>query len=47
MDKVDYIVDEGKAKIGRASTIVSVKEGELLIIREGPISKEEIENKIK
>lgn len=41
-DKVDYIIDNGDAKIGLASTIVQVIDGVPHILREGSITKEEI-----
>lgn len=44
---VDMIVDAGDAKIKRASTIVKVEGKKIKILREGPITKEEIERKIK
>lgn len=40
--KVDYIVDEGDVEDDTTSTIVQVKEGKILVIREGKISKEEL-----
>ena len=39
---VDLIVDGGEAKIGKASTIVIVKNNKIEILREGPITKEQI-----
>jgi len=45
-DKVDYYIDGGKSKIGIGSTIVKVENNEIKILREGSISKEEIENAI-
>ena len=41
-DKVDYIIDNGEAKIGLASTIVQVIDGIPHILREGSITKEQI-----
>lgn len=41
-DKVDYIIDNGDAKIGVASTIVQVINGVPNILREGSITKEQI-----
>ena len=41
-DNVDYIVDNGEAKIGLASTIVQVIDGIPYILREGSITKEQI-----
>ena len=45
-DKVDYYVDGGISKIGVASTVVKVVNGEVIILREGIITKSEIENVI-
>lgn len=42
-DKIDFFIDEGKSKIGLASTIVQIENGEVNILREGIIKKEEIE----
>ena len=39
---VDLIVDAGETKEGKASTIVKVKNNEIEILREGPITKEQI-----
>ncbi len=39
---VDLIVDEGKTKMGKASTIIKLKNKKIEILREGPITKEEI-----
>lgn len=46
-DTVDAIIDGGEAKLGLSSTIVKVENGEIIILREGKISKEEILAKIK
>ena len=46
-DKVDYYIDGGKSKIGIGSTIVKVEKNAIKILREGSISKEEIEKAIK
>lgn len=43
-DKIDYYIDGGKCKIGIGSTIVKVENNAIKILREGIISKEEIEN---
>lgn len=43
-DKIDYYIDGGKSKIGIGSTIVKVENNAIKILREGIISKEEIEN---
>jgi L-threonylcarbamoyladenylate synthase len=40
--KIDFFIDSGESKIGRASTIVKVKDGKIQILREGSISKEDI-----
>ena len=45
-DTVDVIIDGGDAKLGLSSTIVKVDNGEIKILREGKISKEEILEKI-
>ncbi len=44
---IDYMLDAGEAKIGIASTIVKIENSEVKIIREGSISKEEIEECLK
>jgi len=46
-ESVDAIIDGGDAKIGLSSTIVKVENNEIIILREGKITKEEILNKIK
>lgn len=43
-DKVDYYIDGGKSKIGISSTIVKAENNTIKILREGSISKKEIEN---
>ena len=40
---VDYYIDGGKSKIGIGSTIIKVVEGEIKVLREGIITKKEIE----
>jgi len=40
-DQIDLVVDGGKATLGIASTVVDVRNS-LVVIREGPISKEEL-----
>lgn len=45
-EKVDIIIDGGIIKEGIPSTIVRVEKNEIKILREGKITKEEIENKI-
>ena len=46
-DNVDCIVDEGVSKGGIASTIIRIKNKEVCVLREGPISKKEIEEEIR
>lgn len=46
-DTVDAIIDGGKAELSTASTIVKVVNDEIVILREGTISKKEILNSIK
>ena len=41
-DSVDLVLDAGKSPLGVASTVVDLSKNRLLILREGPISKEEI-----
>lgn len=41
--KVDIVIDGGKSPIGKASTIIDMSEKNIKILREGSISKEEIE----
>lgn len=41
--QVDYVLDAGELKQSPTSTIVEVEDGEVLVHREGPIKKEEIE----
>ncbi len=45
--KVENYIDGGESKIGVPSTIVQVVNGQVKILREGVIKKEEIENSIK
>ena len=45
--KVDYILDGGDCKVGIESTIVKCEEDQMLILREGKIQKEELENVVK
>lgn len=45
-DKVDVCIDGGKCEVSEASTIVQVINGEIVIIREGIITKKDIENVI-
>lgn len=44
--KVDYILDCGDIESDAVSTIVEVVDGEVVIIREGKISKEELEKEV-
>ena len=41
-DKVDYYIDGGHSKLGIGSTIVKIEDNKPLILREGSISKEQI-----
>ena len=43
-NKVECIVDEGESEIGIPSTIIRIENEKVHIIREGPISKEQIES---
>ncbi len=45
--KVECFVDGGDSKIGFGSTIVKVIDNELVILREGIITKEQIQNALK
>lgn len=42
--KVDLFIDSGKSKIGNGSTIVKVEDNEIKILRQGIITKEQIED---
>lgn len=42
-DKINYILDGGNCKIGVESTIVSVEDNKVTILRQGGISKEQME----
>lgn len=46
-DKIDYYIDGGDSKIGVASTVVRVTDDDVIILREGTISKEQIEEALK
>lgn len=46
-DKIDYYIDGGNSKIGVASTVVRVTDDDVIILREGTISKEQIEEALK
>lgn len=41
-DKVEAIIDGGKEKIELPSTVIQVKEREVIVLRQGTIQKEEI-----
>ena len=43
-ERVDIVIDGGKCPIGTASTIIDMSNSKIKILREGSISKEEIEN---
>ncbi len=43
LEKVDFVLDKGHLPSGPTSTIAEVKNSEVFIHREGPISQEEIE----
>jgi len=43
LEKVDFLLDEGELSDGPTSTIAEVKDGEVLVHREGPIKKNELE----
>jgi L-threonylcarbamoyladenylate synthase len=43
-NKVDYFIDDGESTIGVASTVVKVIDGSPHILREGAISKKQIED---
>lgn len=46
-EKVDCFIDNGESKLGIPSTIVRVINDEVHILRQGPISKEEINSIVK
>ena len=46
-DKIDCYIDGGKSKIGKASTVVKVENENIIILREGTITKNQILKKIK
>lgn len=46
-DKVECIVDGGDNIKGTPSTIIQIEENRLKVLREGPISKQELERRIK
>ena len=43
-ERVDIVIDGGRCPIGTASTIIDMSKSKISILREGSISKEEIEN---
>ena len=42
-DDVDYYLDNGKSKMGIASTVIKVENNKVRILRRGSITKEELE----
>lgn len=46
-DKVECIVDGGNNINGTPSTIIQIEKNELKVLRKGPISKQELERRIK
>ena len=46
-DDVDYFIDGGKVNLGLPSTIVQIVDGKVHILREGPISLEQINSAIQ
>lgn len=44
LNKVDFVVDEGELSDGPTSTIAEVNDGGVLVHREGPIKKNELES---
>jgi len=43
-EKADVVIDSGKLEKTPPSTLIKIEDGELKIFREGPISKDQIEN---
>ena len=43
-EKAEVVVDSGKLESTNPSTLIKIEDGELKIFREGPISKDQIEN---
>ncbi|MFB6116781.1 MAG: L-threonylcarbamoyladenylate synthase [Candidatus Nanosalina sp.] len=43
LEKVDYVIDAGELERGPTSTIAEVSDGEVVLHREGPIKKNELE----
>lgn len=46
-DNINFFIDSGKSKIGLSSTIVKIENKKVNILREGIITKEDIENILK
>jgi len=46
LDKADFVIDSGKLDSGPTSTIGEVVEGKVIIHREGPIKKKELEKHV-
>lgn len=42
-DKIDFLIDAGEITNGKASTIIKIQNDKVMILREGPICKKEIE----
>ncbi|MBC5792426.1 MAG: threonylcarbamoyl-AMP synthase [Nanohaloarchaea archaeon] len=47
LEKVDFVIDTGKLEDGPTSTITEIVDGEVVIHREGPIKKKEIEKVVE
>ena len=43
LNKVDHVIDAGRLDQGPTSTIIEIENGRIMVHREGPIKKEEIE----
>ena len=43
-EKVDYYIDGGRSKLGKASTVIKVVNNKIEILRTGSITKEQLEN---
>lgn len=43
LNKVDFVLDKGRLPKGPTSTIAEIRDGQVFIHREGPISQEEVE----
>lgn len=46
-NKVDVIIDGGETKHGLPSSIIKIEEENIIVLREGPIGKDEIEKEIR